>query len=653
MSVAGIDGLDAAFIAAVSERLARNERVRRRLPGGGRLHIDRRLPFLCVHRDPGEELTGDTPTLVTGEAAYLIAPRAMALHDDLQRLVQAIASVMVDTFGAFLVIEVWTGEGRTRGVGTEGGSTLRRPTFRLHTGSLAANDGTVHRFARALEAIPLRPNPLDVEVVLSAHASRPGLPPLFPPSDVGASGIHVLGLEVQPVHRQAKTGAPFPAVYRALRRGLTLALKQAAHHFAVTHSSWSADHFHALGRRTAVREVGAVDAVLTEIAHAFDFLLQVTPVNAAGARTEFERGGFTRAPALDYRPLVVDVDAMKRRLWDLRIDRLEDPTLAQVLGDSRDELDRKLTMLGDRDTPRFLYGSLALYGAVEQSLLRTALELLRRVPPPSTEGGEPDAVGEPPPADGAEPSVDAGAFAAMAESEIAWYRERHAPMAARVFVRGDLTGLMVSKGDLLIGSRLRLSASRADALLQHEVGTHVLTYYNGLAQPLTQLATGLAGYEELQEGLAVLAEHLTGGLAAARVRVLAGRVIAAAMVAGGADFVQTYRALTIEHGFDRADAFGMCIRVHRSGGFTKDAIYLRGLVGLLDHLQRDDDLEPLLVGKVALPHVPIVRELRWREYLQPPPLRPRYLASDGVRQRLERVRASRSVIDLITPTAAP
>jgi uncharacterized protein (TIGR02421 family) len=347
------------------------------------------------------------------------------------------------------------------------------------------------------------------------------------------------------------------------------------------------------------------------------------------------------------------MDAMKRRLWDLRIDRLEDPTLAQVLGDSRDELDRKLTMLGDRDTPRFLYGSLALYGAVEQSLLRTALELLRRVPPSSTGGGEPDAVGALPPSGGGEPSVDAGAFAAMAESEIAWYRERHAPMAARVFVRGDLTGLMVSKGDLLIGSRLRLSASRADALLQHEVGTHVLTYYNGLAQPLTQLATGLAGYEELQEGLAVLAEHLTGGLAASRVRVLAGRVIAAAMVADGANFVETYRALTIEHGFDRADAFGMCIRVHRSGGFTKDAIYLRGLVGLLDHLRRDDDLEPLLVGKVALPHVPIVRELRWREYLQPPPLRPRYLASDGVRQRLERVRASRSVIDLITPTAAP
>ena len=49
-------------------------------------------------------------------------------------------------------------------------------------------------------------------------------------------------------------------------------------------------------------------------------------------------------------------------------------------------------------------------------------------------------------------------------------------------------------------------AEKAAALLAHEVGTHIVTYVNGKAQPFRQLYAGLAGYEAFQEGIAVLAE---------------------------------------------------------------------------------------------------------------------------------------------------
>ena len=64
------------------------------------------------------------------------------------------------------------------------------------------------------------------------------------------------------------------------------------------------------------------------------------------------------------------------------------------------------------------------------------------------------------------------------------------------------------------------------ALLQHEIGTHVLTYYNGKGQPFRQLYAGLSGYEALQEGIAVLSEYLVGGLCGNRLRLLAARVVA-------------------------------------------------------------------------------------------------------------------------------
>ena len=54
---------------------------------------------------------------------------------------------------------------------------------------------------------------------------------------------------------------------------------------------------------------------------------------------------------------------------------------------------------------------------------------------------------------------------------------------------------MVSKGNLLIGDRISVPSARVDALLQHEIGTHVLTYFNGRCQPLRILYDGMAGYD--------------------------------------------------------------------------------------------------------------------------------------------------------------
>ena len=40
----------ARLAETAAERLTRNKMLRRRLPGGGRIHVDRQLPFLFVSR---------------------------------------------------------------------------------------------------------------------------------------------------------------------------------------------------------------------------------------------------------------------------------------------------------------------------------------------------------------------------------------------------------------------------------------------------------------------------------------------------------------------------------------------------------------------------------------------------------------------------
>jgi uncharacterized protein (TIGR02421 family) len=207
---------------------------------------------------------------------------------------------------------------------------------------------------------------------------------------------------------------------------------------------------------------------------------------------------------------------------------------------------------------------------------------------------------------------------------------------------------MVSEGNLLIGESLMLDPSRVEALLHHEVGTHVLTYVNGSTQPLDLLSLGLAGYDELQEGLAVLSEYLCGGLTPLRMRLLAARVVAAHCVEQGAEFVDTFRLLTREHGYSHDGAWHIAVRVHACGGFTRDFIYLRGLLELMRYLREGGELEPLYIGKMAQKHIPRVEELRARGVLCEPPLTPRILRDPVARQRLRAVRDGLPLSQLIS-----
>jgi uncharacterized protein (TIGR02421 family) len=379
-----------------------------------------------------------------------------------------------------------------------------------------------------------------------------------------------------------------------------------------------------LGRRAIVRAVSQVDGQLASVAAGFDLLLMVTPVNTEQAYRAFRRNKAAKPPRFRYRPLDIDPSLVKRALYRVPIERVEDPTLAAIFREKQRELSLKLDLLSDRNTRRFLHTGVALYGDVDPGMVAEAVEILDSLPTSRRRN-----MG---------PKVDAAVLAASAQLEIDRYRERYPPLDATVQLREDVTSLMVSSGDLLVGSGMQFVTRRVNPLIQHEVGTHVITYWNGAAQRLKLLATGLAGHDELQEGLAVLAEYLVDGLTPARLRTLAGRVVAARSVRDGAEFIETYRMMIDQHGFGSRAAFQTTMRVQRGGGFVKDAVYLRGLQRVVEYLAAGGRLDTLLVGKIALEHVAVIEELQRRGVLVTPPLRPAYLDDPDTHYRLERLR---------------
>jgi uncharacterized protein (TIGR02421 family) len=454
----------------------------------------------------------------------------------------------------------------------------------------------------------------------------------FDPALAGERRLIRLGLEIRPTYRQSPDGPLYAIEHAALHRQLARALKRIFYAHAIACTGRRPAHFLALGRRTMTPVVSECDELLAGISSEFDLLLHVSPVNSAEAWEAFRQSGYEREAEFLYRPRPISPSLMKRRLFDIPIERIEDPTLATIFAAKREELDRQITLVADRNTPRFLFGSRQLFGDVSTDLLALAKEMLGRLPPPEAAGQDaflsPQEVAE-----DAQTLLDA-------------YREQDPGLESRVELRDDIPGILVSRGNFLIGSDARVARARINATLAHEIGTHVLTHHNGKQQPFRELYAGMAGYEAFQEGLAVLSEYLVGGIDSGRLRLLAGRVMAVRSICDGADFIETFRLLRNDFGFSERVAFNITMRVYRGGGYTKDQVYLQGLVEILDYLGQGRELETLYLGKLAGDAIDFIEELVWRKVLEPVRLRPLHLATPEAQARLEHLRRHPDVMQL-------
>ncbi len=608
-------------IAAVRDRLSRNLRIRRALPGGGRLRLDRQLPFLCVHRSPQDAPDLGTRELVTTEAAYLFASGDPALASGLAQLCTSIRETLQEHFGTVLFIEIWAEEPSAERAANRPGS----PKFRLLHGGCDPLQSTVFAFQGALRAIRLHGENAEVEVAPTQQLHAPGLTPLN--SSENHFGCQWIGLGVQPIYRDARGQTIYPVVLQSLRRQLAIAIRKTVFAFTGRGEAKARKplaHYESLGPSAMSRAARETDQQLSAISQSFDFLLQATPVNSETAWEEFKASSYGRLPTLYYRPLPYNPTLLNRQLYAAPIEYIEDATLAHIFDEKQDELGKQIGALKTIGTSGFFYDSLKIYGKPDDALAQLADDILAKT---------------------AE-TVDSSSALASAEQIIAaarnhfdYYHQRLPSFNAKVqLVTGIAATLMVAHDQLLVSETAAIRQDRLEPLLHHEIGTHLLTYFNGQQQPLRQLYAGFAGYEALQEGLAVLAEYLVGGLSTSRIRTLAARVAAVAAMIEGASFAETFDLLHRQRGIPSKNAFMTTLRVYRGGGLTKDSLYLKGLSDLLAYLRNGHDLEPLYVGKISLQRVPAVRELRRRGLVQPPVLLPRFWQEESHLARLEKCR---------------
>lgn len=594
--------------------------LRQSIGKGGRVHIDRWLPFLILHRgDPtrsslARRIALDSPS-------YFVWPRGddqAALH-----AIAVVADTLAARAGRLLVVTL---DDQPQATGEMHSQDL--PPFVAEIG--AGDLGHVGRAAAELDAA-LREVEIDLrQCEVQRLPFVPLLTPAFDRVLNGIDGAERMSLRVPQIHRRPD-GGEYPALRHDLAVAVGDALLRAACAFLDDGRTKAPDHYRALGRSAYIAAALKADRKLDEVARSFDFLLSISPIDTAKAYARFAATNEDRAPPFHYRPLTVDPDLAKRELYAIDLGSLEDPMLERLLSEKRREIDAQLTMLATRNTPAFRPASMFLYGAVEEALLADASAILA-----STSRDRPGGR-----------TVRAGAIADAARTVAEGYRSADPAFAPDIQVREDIAGLLVSGDKLLIGADTVMPAHRVEALLAHEIGVHLLTYYNGAAQGLAIFRTGLAGYEGVQEGLGVFAEWAVGGLTRTRLRLLAGRVVAVDAMLHGASFIDVFRALSRDHGFSSRAAFGIAARVFRSGGLAKDAIYLQGFRAVMQIVAAGASLQPFWLGKIAAGHAAAIEELLQRGLVKAPRFTPHFLDDEGSRDRIADLRRTGSLSDVI------
>lgn len=605
--------IDAELVQTICKNISENVPVTAALPKKGLLHIDKLLPFICVYRY--KDLDVYFSRLLKTQASYLIVEENI----DISHLLEAIRLITSEKFETFLILEVWPN------------NDALKNQFQIY-GPKGKSIETINALEEGFCEIKKTLSTVSTKFIPTEFRHPKHLSPLLDVNTSKKSGTLVIGISIPAVYQNTETNELFSLFFRKFYTIFSETIKRAVYEFIRVQTTDAFENYLMLGKTHIDAATISSDTQLAEISERMSFLLRVTPVNSNEEWDKFEESEFTITPSFKYRLIAIDPELEKRKLFNIPIDLVEDPTLAFILRGKRLEIEKQLIMLEERGTDNFRFIGESLYGVIQEEVLEAAQHILKTYPKgEAIEGSK---------------RFNSVEFGVHAQREIDYYAQKFPDLDLGIEVRDDVAGIMVSKSKLLINNEMNLDAARCDALIQHEIGTHILTYCNGKSQPLKQMYEGFEGYDQLQEGLAVIAEYLVGGLTVNRLRLLAGRVIAVQSMVNNASFIETFNLLRKSYAFPNRVAYYISMRVYRGGGLTKDAVYLAGLMDLMAYLKKGGKVEPLYTGKFNTTHIALIEELLYRDVLKPPIL-PSFLERIEVKERLKKLRNGMNIVDLV------
>ena len=326
----------------------------------------------------------------------------------------------------------------------------------------------------------------------------------------------------------------------------------------------------------------------------------------------------------------VDTQTARQHIADARALISGDHVVWTWLSELADKLETTANMIDARGTAEFFMYSTELYGRPTRLMLdrkTRVLDMAKQLDEMLDDYDYDQLV-----MDGYETQLTSTKFVRALRPKLAYHFGEHAP---KVVVSSKLSSKASANARRI---RVRKSATFTERdieqLLQHEALIHVATALNGKSQDnFPILGRAHAGTTEIQEGLAVFAEIISGAMDPKRFRRLSARVLEIQSAIDGADFKEVFDDF-VERGIDPSQAYENARRVFRGGvitggaPFTKDMVYLNGLLRVHNFMRtvvrigRADLIRVLFVGKMDLEDLPALAQLASQDRIAPPQFMP-------------------------------
>lgn len=338
-----------------------------------------------------------------------------------------------------------------------------------------------------------------------------------------------------------------------------------------------------------------IDANLNRLVKNIELLNYINPLNIASEKKKFYSAKYNYEPQFKYPKIRFNGYKLHRLFFSQRLERIEDDAIRQLYEDIIYEYSGLIECIETIGQGRkFYFNSLKSFGTPTEKDIENATFILRF--------DDSDFNEEMLPMYNASEARDY--FDEFSKRYDFKYNIKISNnLSAAAMVLNNTQTLVLRKSH-------KYSLNQLKVLTNHEIGVHMVTTFNGLEQPLKVFSNGFPNNVETQEGLAVYSEFMSGCLTIERLKELAFRVIAVDSLHKGYSFSDTFHLLHSQHKLNRDKAFGITLRVHRGGGFTKDHLYLRGIRNVYKYAKAGEDLGVLLTGKVSQEYIATINKLQ-------------------------------------------
>jgi len=351
-----------------------------------------------------------------------------------------------------------------------------------------------------------------------------------------------------------------------------------------------------------------IDRKISEIGREVNFYSHLTPLNQEEEKEKFFstiREGRSYDPIFRYKDSKIKDE--KKLLKQISSDIRPDDGIRQLFVKKLDFMMRQFELL-EADEEHFGNASAKLYGVPDAECLRISESIL-------TESKKDGYVFP-------EETVTPDEMASVLQEEL-----EDKKIGWKVVLSGKIVPKITVSGrdrTIYINSGIDYTAEEVERLKVHEIKVHIYRGANGDIQPFRIFAEGLSGYDETEEGLAIVLEHIEGCLKVDRrqEKLYAGRAVCADRCMKGS-FYEVFREMCAF--FPEYIAYRLTERgkrglrdTSRKGGITKGFHYISGWIKMRRYIEEGGKLGILYVGKVGLDDVKIIRGLLGDGTLKPP-----------------------------------